>query len=74
MAHLPEVSGVEFKDISDFPGYCVGDDGSVWSRHKWGYRAGLVDAWRPLSLQKHPNGYQTVSLTRGGKKSSKKVH
>ena len=34
---LPVVNGVEFRPIDGFPGYCVGDDGSLWSkRHKNG--------------------------------------
>lgn len=27
---FPNVQGVEFRPVPDFPGYCVGDDGSVW--------------------------------------------
>jgi hypothetical protein len=34
---FPYVEGVVFKDILDYPGYCVGDDGSVWSSKLAGY-------------------------------------
>lgn len=27
---FPDCPGVNFKAIDGFPGYCVGDDGSVW--------------------------------------------
>lgn len=29
---FPRTSGVEFRFVEGFPDYCVGDDGSVWSK------------------------------------------
>lgn len=37
MIPLPIVEGVEFRYVANYPDYCVGDDGSVWSskRGSW---------------------------------------
>ncbi len=46
---LPQVDGVNFRPVVGYEGYAVGDDGSVWSRHKWGFGApGLTDKWRKM--------------------------
>lgn len=39
-------STITYKDIPGFPGYRVGDDGSVWSRRRRGER--LCDTWKQL--------------------------
>ncbi len=56
-------------DFLGFPGYRIGDDGSVWT--KWlniskGYRHGFIamiqGPWRRFKLQSNKDGYQSVLL------------
>jgi hypothetical protein len=73
----PIIPGVRFKDIDGFPGYCVGDDGSVWSRRSGNSRGPRLDErWHRLIAQANParNNYLHVQLCRNGKASTKKVH
>lgn len=58
---------VEYRDIPGFPGYRVGNDGSVWSRHvPRGPKSCLTDKWRPLKPALR-NGYPFVALFRAGR-------
>ncbi len=72
---LPKQAGVEFRHVEGFPGYCVGDDGSVW-----GWRWGSVTKkcrpprWRQLNPSRDSNGYPRVSLVKDGKKHERRVH
>jgi hypothetical protein len=75
-AHHPSVPGVRFKDISGFPGYCIGDDGSVWTCKK---AAGtcwiLSDRWKRKGS--HPggrSGHHYVYLSREGRAHILLVH
>ncbi len=71
-ATYPNVPGVTFKMIPDFPGYCAGDDGSVWSSHPRGTKRG-PDGWK--NMVGYENfGYRYVLLSRDGKKSHHRVH
>jgi hypothetical protein len=72
---------VEYRDIPGFPGYRVGNDGSVWSKRirvvrygKRGWGRGIGDTWNRLSLFKSHNGYLTVGLRSDGVMSSWRVH
>lgn len=57
---LPVVNGVEFRPIDGFPGYCVGDDGSLWSkRHKNGIPS---PTWRRMSPGIGPKGYAVAVM------------
>lgn len=62
-------STVEYRDIQGFPGYRVGDDGSVWSRFtqkgapKGTWRLG--DRWRPLRPGRRQDGAFAVTLVPG---------
>lgn len=53
---LPKKSGVEFRHLTEWPGYAIGDDGSVWeySRKRWEQ---LKPTWhgrhRAVSLSGH---------------------
>jgi hypothetical protein len=58
---LPVVAGVRFKEIVGFPGYCVGDDGSVWSQHVRG-RSAFVTTWRQLRQKFGRSGCRQVTL------------
>lgn len=48
MPPFPSIQGVEFRAVVGFPGYCVGDDGSVWSL--WVLRGGRSTRRREMSL------------------------
>ncbi len=58
---------VQYKDVPGFPGYRVGDDGSVWSRRS---RHGETD-WHELTARPSKRGYRSVLLC-FGKRSMKK--
>ena len=60
---------IEYRLIPDFPGYQVGDDGSIWTQWKrtaFGYGRGggcvISDTWKPLGTALDRYGYQCVSL------------
>lgn len=66
---FPIVSGVTFKLVENFSGYCVGTDGSVWSRlvtkgqgRGVGWVTSLSARWRRLRASPVRNGYCRVSL------------
>lgn len=52
----------EYRDIAGFPGYRVGDDGSVWSSRCKGGGAG-TGQWNKLSPSTDTNGYKFVRLS-----------
>lgn len=58
---------LRMQPLPDFPGYSVGDDGSVWGPGRWG-----VGSW--LQPGTTGDGYQYVSLCTEGFKRSAKVH
>jgi HNH endonuclease len=60
-----ETMSVIYKDIAGFPGYRIGDDGSVWSRRRIGCVAGLCTEWRRLKGIVHEKFYQKVTLCNG---------
>lgn len=64
IAH-PNAPGVRFKDVPNFPGYCVGDDGSAWSRK---LRSGrMAEFWTKLQANPTLNGYLTYTFSHEGK-------
>lgn len=65
---------VAYRDVVGFPGYRVGDDGSVWTNHHWNGRSPSPGAWRPLKLKRHRHGYPAVILSRDGRPSTRLVH
>lgn len=79
---------VEYRDIPGYPGYRIGDDGSVWSHwiqpgKKWrpdGWR-NQGSGWRRLRPLKCPldsaysrKGYMSVSLTHEDVRKTISVH
>lgn len=54
---------LEYRDVIGFPGYKVGNDGSVWSCRR--YRGST--AWRLLKPQTNIGGYAVVKLGPGRK-------
>lgn len=57
----PNVDGVCFATIARFPGYCFGDDGSIWSSRVKG-RAGMRGPWRSLKIRLTTEGYRHVTV------------
>jgi hypothetical protein len=68
---------VVYKDIPGFPGYRVGDDGSVWtSKFKGGNdrAAGKRGPWRLLKVHHNRAGYCLVNLDRDGRNHTRPIH
>ena len=62
---------VTYKDIPGFPGYRVGDDGSVWSRNGRGVWRGK---WKQLRRSYNWGGYAMAGISRNGKSRTRPVH
>lgn len=73
-------SSVRYLPIQGFPGYEVGEDGSVWScwtKKGRGFGRGKVrlgDLWKKLKPTPLKSGHLTVSLCKGGVRCTKSVH
>lgn len=77
---------VTYRDIPGFPGYRVGDDGSVWSCWVRGKNRGIGggsgsgrkvqdhNRWKQLTPCPRPNGYFAVCLHVEGKRRFVSVH
>lgn len=59
-------STVEYRDIPGFPGYRVGDDGSVWSCWGRGCHGRMCGCWTQLKPAVHTTGHLAVTLRRNG--------
>jgi hypothetical protein len=77
------ISTVQYRDIQGFPGYRVGDDGSVWScKQKAGPKVGWVigSVWKKMSPTwsnikgSEKKKYATVTLCRDGERRTSTVH
>jgi hypothetical protein len=56
-------NGVEYRPIEGFPGYEVGNDGSVWTRfNKYGIDGKPYTPWRQMSPITITAGYKRVTL------------
>lgn len=77
---LPDVPGVLFKLIRDFPAYAVGNDGSVfsrWKRHgngRMGCTFTLGTTWHRLSPGHGQKGHLWVILCVRGKEFKRYIH
>lgn len=75
-----EAPAVEYRDIPGFPGYRVGDDGSVWSAlvrrsAGWGKPYSEIgEHWHQLSPTCNKRNRLTVQLCRDGKAYRRFVH
>ncbi len=68
---------VEYRDVPGFPGYRVGDDGSVWTCKRKGGNdraAGKRGSWRLLSVHRTRTGYCLVNLDVDGRNHVRQVH
>lgn len=66
MSAANSVPAVEYRPVDGFPGYRVGDDGSVWS-----FKAGR---WKRLKVFYDTNGYSRIQLYRDGVGKQMAVH
>ncbi len=66
---------VEYRDIPGFPGYRVGDDGSVWSCRKTGHARGFHASWHRVngSALKR-GGHRIVALRRDNRSHCRYTH
>src|SRR5574343_1756726 len=60
-ASLPATTGVEYRKITGFSGYRVGDDGSVWSCRPYGFACRQI--WRKLKPGRSNTGCLVVVLS-----------
>jgi hypothetical protein len=69
MVYLNQGSVIIYKEITGFPSYRVGDDGSVWSRAR-------SKDWKRLSPQiaGRDRGHHKVTLTKDGQHLNRYVH
>lgn len=58
---------VTFHPIQGFPGYRIGNDGSLWTRKFYGF-------WRKMKTRKHKQGYHEARLSRDGRCHIIRVH
>lgn len=65
---------VVYMAIEGFPGYRVGDDGSVWSCWRRGRPAGLTETWIKMKPSAQYRGHMCVCLVCDGKKHYRFVH
>lgn len=75
-------STVAYREIEGFPGYRVGNDGSVWSclSHK-GVNTANGDHWYPSgewrlmkTVLESGHGYRQIWISRNGRRFRRKVH
>lgn len=67
---------VGYGDVPKFPGYRVGDDGSVWtSKRKGNWIVKDAGVWKRMKVKMHPRGdYFLVTLTHNGKYKTFLLH
>ena len=63
---------VEYRDLTEFPGYRVGSDGSVWSRRD--FNGGIGGQWSRLSDRPTKKGYVKVGLRKDGRYAVIEAH
>lgn len=69
----PNAPGVTFKFVPGTDIYCVGDDGSLWSRYGGGsYK--LFGKWRRLKPFPNRKGHLTLRIMIDGKATNRYVH
>lgn len=66
-------SAPTFKPVAGFPGYRVGDDGTVWSCRLNG-TGGMTDKWHRLKPTKAKNGYLRITISADGKRRRMPLH
>lgn len=60
--HQPTIS---YRNVPNYPGYRIGNDGSVWSLWIGGRKARIGEVWRQLKSMVNSDGRHRVCLTKG---------
>ncbi len=68
------MSETSYHELTEFPGYRVGSDGSVWSKRRQYSRGKLVMGWHRLKLSTRKTGYVTACFRVGPKNYVRYVH
>ena len=72
---MPEFdSTIEYRDVPGFPGYKVGNDGTVWTCWRGKLPPYLSGVWKQMRPQKAHNGYLRIGLRRNGRQEFFAVH
>ncbi len=76
---LPNQIGVSYRPVVGIPGYCVGDDGSVWSCWRRGGNNNsnpsvMQNEWHRLKDLNGNNGYRCVRIKFGDKIVHHRIH
>jgi hypothetical protein len=72
--------GVRFRPVDGFPGYRVGNDGSVWTAWTMvhggpGKTTAVIGCkWRPIKQRPDEDGYLEVQLYQAGRPRHRRVH
>jgi hypothetical protein len=79
MPPFPQIEGVRFAHIPDWPNYAASDDGRIWSCRSYDRYLKTYREWHVLKPHKRTNGYLCVALTRDGEngrrvRRTKNVH
>lgn len=73
---MGDIPSVQYRDIEGFPGYRVGDDGSVWTA--WAYNGRnprrLSLRWQRMRPTPDGDGYLGLNLFRNGRATRRKLH
>ena len=62
------------KELKDFPGYYITEDGKVFSDKITGPGDNRNITFRELKLRYHPKGYLILGLMKNNKKYTKRIH
>ncbi len=65
-------STTQYRDVPGFPGYRVGDDGSVWSCRPASGRGSLTDTWRRMKPSATRDKHLVVQLSALGRLTIRK--
>lgn len=66
LPRVPQIEGVDFRLVPEFPAYAIGNDGSPWSSHS--------GTWRRLVPGIMPSGHLHVNLHQDGSKRTFRLH
>jgi hypothetical protein len=67
-------STATFRPVPGFPGYRVGDDGSVWSQLRNSKGAEVLDGWHRITGGLDKDGYHKLILCEAGKRRYVRVN
>lgn len=72
---LPCIAGVQIKDIPEYPGYAISDDGFLWSCRSSSKARPYTETWRKMN-QKKPgmHGYALAELWNSGTVKYARIH